>query len=100
MFIKSSLDLIVSHIQKGSRIGLVTDYDADGINSAVMLTKTFWRIFNYPQDKLVTIVNRRENGNGMNKLITGEVITEKEKHGLDLIILADHGSSNNESFKK
>jgi len=92
-------DLIVSHINKGSRIGLVTDYDSDGINSAVVLTKTMLDVFKIPKEKVVTIINKRKNGNGFNKILIDTVLTEKNTRGLDIIICADHGSSDNIAFK-
>lgn len=90
-------NLITEHINKNNFILLVTDYDCDGINSAVLLTKFFRDILKYKNFE--TMVNKRIDGNGFNKKLVSRIMEKYDSKKIDLIITADHGSSNNEEFK-
>lgn len=78
---------------KGNKkILIITDYDCDGINSAVVATKL--RDLYFDKDKIDIVVNKRKYGNGVNKNnFQGYNLEE-----YSLIITADHGSSNNNIF--
>jgi len=85
--------LIAKHIKKKSHIALVTDYDADGISSAAVMYRSFKEHFNYPTNKLSVMLNRRRDGNGINDTLLGRIMTRHNESPIDILILADHGSS-------
>ena len=91
--------LIKKHIDMDSYIAIVTDSDCDGINSAVVLTKGLVNILSVNPKKVITIVNRRKNGNGFNKELIEEIIKVDSKKKIGLLIAADHGSNDNDMFK-
>ena len=94
--VKEAFDLIMD-IGRESHILILTDYDADGITSAIVLTKYFKDISHYPNIK--TIINKRINNNGINPILLEQVLKLHKEWRIDLIILADHGSSNENEFK-
>jgi len=90
--------LVDKHIKNKSYILVVSDYDADGITSGVVIYKTLVEILNIPKELVKFIVNKRENGNGFNPTLTKFII---DKHGhAGLIIASDHGSSDEASYKE
>ncbi len=91
--------LIMKHIDMDSYIAVVTDSDCDGINSAVVLTKGLVDILSVNPKKVITIVNRRKNGNGFNKELIEEILKIDSRINIGLLIAADHGSNDNEMFK-
>lgn len=74
------------------KILIITDYDCDGINSAVISQKLIDKFLN--KDKFKIIVNKRLFGNGVNK----ENFKDINMEDYSLIITADQGSSNNHMF--
>lgn len=96
--IKEAATSIASYINNNKRIAIVTDYDSDGINSAVVLTKSFKEIFKY--DNIITIINKRIYGNGINSMLLSTLIEENNKNKIDMIITADHGSSDELNISK
>ena len=92
--------LLSEHITKGKRIALVTDYDADGLTSAVVLTKGLLKIFKCNPDNVIVFINKRNDGNGFNPTLTNRIITEHKKQFIDLVISADHGSADEASYIK
>jgi len=85
--------LLKEHIDKNSKILIVSDYDSDGINSAIVLEYFFKAVLKY--SNIDVFINRRKHGNGFNKYLTEDII----EYNPDLIITSDHGSSDNDSFK-
>jgi single-stranded-DNA-specific exonuclease len=93
-----SSDLLEKHINKENYIAVVTDYDADGITSAVTLYKSLRRIFGVKRDNIVVIVNKRKHGNGFNRTLVSRIEEVSSKRKIKLMITADHGSSDEDSF--
>lgn len=91
--------LLKKHIDNNSLIILVTDSDCDGITSAVVLYKGLKDVFNVKNKNLITLVNRRKNGNGFNKELVDLIIEKNKERKIDLLIAADHGSNDNDIFK-
>lgn len=91
--------LLEEHIRTGKHIVGVTDYDADGVNSAVVIYRIFKDIFKLDDKHFDVLVNRRRAGNGFNNELMGRIISLHKKHPIDLIITADHGSNDNNQFK-
>lgn len=78
---------------KGNKkILVITDYDCDGINSAVVTAKLRDKFLD--KNKMDIVVNKRKYGNGVNK----NNFKGYNLEDYSLIITADHGSSNNNIF--
>ena len=81
--------------QKERRSILVlTDYDCDGLNAAYVITETLKQLYGIP-DNVITIINRRKFGNGVNF----DSLNKVDLNDICLIITADHGSVNEEVYK-
>lgn len=76
-------------------IVLITDFDADGLSSAVVMEKCLTTI---NQTCYTTIFNKRNFGTGVTKHCLDLLFGIKEHTSIDLIILADHGSSNGPEY--
>lgn len=97
--INTGAKLIANHIDKHNYILIVVDYDCDGINSGVMLHRCFRDIFKYNTKKFKVLVNKREFSNGFNPKLHKIIMEHNNRNKIDLIITADHGSSDDEYFK-
>ncbi len=98
--IEKASSLIEKHLNKNNHIVCVTDYDLDGITSATVLYRSLTEVFNVPKYKVSVIVNKRKDGNGFNKRLLERIYELNNKKKIDLIISADHGSSDEYSFKE
>lgn len=95
--IDKAYELIANHVD-GSHIAIVTDQDSDGINSCVTIYKILIDIYKIPISNISVIINRRKNGNGYTDYLVNEILAVHEENKIDLIISADHGSSDNLAF--
>lgn len=91
--------LLKEAIDNDWHIAVVTDYDADGETSAVTLTKGLLEVFSCNPKKVTTILNRKKDGNGFNKTLVKRILDLNKTKKIDLIVAADHGSSNNPEYK-
>ncbi len=92
--------ILIKHIDNRSHIAVVSDYDADGLTSAVTLTKGLLEVFACDKNKVTTIINKRKLGNGFNPVLTEDIIKLHKQKPIDLIITSDHGSVDNPSYLK
>lgn len=76
------------------KILLITDYDADGISSAVIGERLLRMVL--PKERFTVVVNKRKFGNGISKELLDTI---PEINTYNVLITADHGSSNEEIFK-
>ena len=94
------VELIHNTIQGKYVIFMVTDSDADGTDSAALGYRYFKSFHNA---EVHVFVNERRYGNGVNEHLT-DLMTRKYYQMPDdvtvLIITADHGSSNESSYKE
>jgi len=90
--------MISDHIKENKHILVVSDYDSDGINSAIVLSKSILDVLNHKESKFSCFVNTRRDGNGFNKKLLDRIVDLHNKHGIDLVITSDHGSSDNKAF--
>ena len=88
--IKEGVDLFVQTIKAKGKISIISDYDADGIISAVML-KEACSVFK--ADCKAFFPSRLEHGYGLNEK-TIKSYMEFIKEPSDLLIIADCGSNN------
>lgn len=92
--------LLHKHISNNNHIALVTDSDMDGITSAYVLYKGLIEIFDVPKSKITVIINKRTNGNGITEKLLATIMDSHERSKIDLILTADHASSNGISIGK
>jgi len=85
-------------IEQGERIGLVTDYDVDGITSHVVLQQALTRYFGVAPELVQSFVGHRlEEGYGISPLLAERILTSAARP--DLIVSADCGSSDEERLQ-
>lgn len=87
-----AVNIITSHIQKGSKILVHGDYDVDGITSTLILKSTLQHL----GANVFHILPTRDQGYGMNK--DSVAFIEKEK--FDLVITVDCGIRDHEAITK
>lgn len=81
---KEGVDLILDTAEKGGKICIYGDYDADGVTSVTILET----VFKYLTDNVVYFVpSRFEDGYGLNK----KSIKKISDDGVDLIVTVDCG---------
>lgn len=97
--IEKGANIVKKAIEADKNILCVTDYDLDGITSAVVLNKSLLDILCVNPNKLHVMVNKRRDGNGFTPKLIERVLQHSERHKVDLIITADHGSVNEEAYK-
>jgi single-stranded-DNA-specific exonuclease len=87
-----AVDLIISHIKKGSKIMVYGDYDADGVTASSVLAEALNTL------QVVTEVylpDRVSEGYGLNKTALDEI----KEQGFSLVITVDNGIRNKEEAK-
>lgn len=84
-------DKIVEAVATGCVIGILTDYDVDGICSHVVVRQSLLR-FGVPESKLISLIGHRINdGYGISGGLVEKILALDERP--QLIITADCGSS-------
>jgi single-stranded-DNA-specific exonuclease len=94
-----AVPLLLSHLGE-SLILSITDSDADGVSCAAIVDRSIVDYFNHPKDKLITIVNKRVYGNGVNDEMVRRTLEIHKETPIGLVITADHGSSDDVRIKK
>ncbi|MET3574674.1 single-stranded-DNA-specific exonuclease RecJ [Bhargavaea ullalensis] len=82
----TAVELINSHIRRGSRIAVYGDYDCDGVTSTTVMMKA---LLSRGADAFYAIPNRFKHGYGPNT----ELFTELYEKGASLIVTVDNGIS-------
>ncbi len=83
---------IAQAIEKKEIIGLLTDYDVDGITSHAILLHALRDFFAFPEEKLQHLIGHRiEDGYGVSRGLVERILSNEQIP--DLIITADCGSS-------
>lgn len=82
---EAGMDLILSHIEAGSKICIYGDYDADGVTSTVIMIDV---LSNLTDNLVYYIPSRFHEGYGLNS----DAIKKINDFGVDLIITVDCGS--------
>jgi single-stranded-DNA-specific exonuclease len=89
--IKKSAIRIADAIEKGETIGLLCDFDVDGISSAAVLYSSFIDYFNYDPLKIkLYISNRMKAGYGFSEEVLDRVVNDTPI--ASLLMTADQGS--------
>jgi len=84
-----STRVLLDVMKENGKILLLSDYDLDGVGSAAIGQKFFSNVFKY--DNFEVIINKRNDGNGINDNLTEEVLQYKD---IALVMTSDHGSAN------
>lgn len=83
---------IASAIQNQQRIGILTDYDVDGITSHAIIYRALGEYFNFPRDQIDSLIGHRiQDGYGISPQLTERIIAQNIRP--EVIITADCGSS-------
>jgi len=83
---------IARALREGQRIGIVTDYDVDGVTSHALIQRALTVYFNYPASNIDNFIGHRVNdGYGVSKKLTERILSQPELPAV--IITADCGSS-------
>ena len=91
-----AVDKVIEVMSNNKKILLVTDYDCDGLTSAITLTKYFKEILKYHNTE--TIANERKYGNGINETLLKNILDIDAMTKVALVITADHGMTNNKEY--
>lgn len=79
-------------IQKQQRIGILTDYDVDGITSHAIVYRALNEYFSFPRDHIDSLIGHRiQDGYGISPHLTERIVARAIRP--DVIITADCGSS-------
>lgn len=85
-------------IDKEETIGILTDYDVDGICSHVVIMESL-KLFGVPEESMISLIGHRINdGYGVSENLVDRILTLKKKP--ELIITADCGSSDEDQIKR
>lgn len=95
---KEAGELIAKHVRVKAHIAHVHDYDCDGINSGVVLYKGFTKQLGH--DNNTMFCNKRKDGNGINDILFERIATVHKVNKIDLIVMADHGSSDERNISR
>ncbi len=83
---------IANAIQNQQRIGILTDYDVDGITSHAIIYRALSDYFNFPHDQIDSLIGHRiQDGYGISPHLTERIVAQTTRP--HVIITADCGSS-------
>tara|TARA_Y100000588_G_scaffold310178_1_gene335581 strand:+ start:29476 stop:31392 length:1917 start_codon:yes stop_codon:yes gene_type:complete len=97
--IEKSAKRIADAIENGETIGLLCDFDVDGISSAAVLYSSFVDYFNYDPLKIkLYISNRMKAGYGFSEEVLSRIVNDTPI--ATLLMTADQGSKDGDRVKK
>ncbi|MCX2525030.1 single-stranded-DNA-specific exonuclease RecJ [Larsenimonas rhizosphaerae] len=83
---------IAQAVSAGEHIGILTDYDVDGITSHVVILRTLNELFGVPRERLHSLIGHRiHDGYGISQPLVERTLALSPRPGL--VISADCGSS-------
>ncbi|MDQ6961809.1 MAG: single-stranded-DNA-specific exonuclease RecJ [Mariprofundaceae bacterium] len=86
---------LLKAIAKGEKIGVLTDYDVDGITSHVVILHAFLDFFGVKNENIFSFIGHRiHDGYGISHALVKRILSNTERPSL--IITADCGSSDEE----
>jgi single-stranded-DNA-specific exonuclease len=100
----TDIDLAVARIadakRSGEKVGLVTDFDVDGITSACVLKKAMIECLGFSEENIQIFVNKRMIfGYGFNEKALANIFENSGDNIPTLLITADQGSNDNAQVK-
>ena len=89
-----AVSALVTAIEQGKRIGILTDYDVDGITSHAILWHGLVNYFQVPRENIVSLIGHRlEDGYGISDGLVDRILEMPTDQRPEMIISADCGSS-------
>ncbi|NYS60666.1 single-stranded-DNA-specific exonuclease RecJ [Vreelandella salicampi] len=89
---RRAAERIAQAVSEGESIGILTDYDVDGITSHVVIRRTLVELFGVPESKLHSLIGHRiHDGYGISLPLVERTLALKPEP--TLVITADCGSS-------
>ena len=89
---RRAAERIAQAVAEGEAIGILTDYDVDGITSHVVIRRTLVELFGVPEGKLHSLIGHRiHDGYGISLPLVERTLAQKPFP--TLVITADCGSS-------
>ncbi|NAW32974.1 DHH family phosphoesterase [Halomonas alimentaria] len=89
---RRAAERIAQAVVDGEHIGILTDYDVDGITSHVVIRRTLHELFGVPEAKLHSLIGHRiHDGYGISLPLVERTLALKPRPSL--VITADCGSS-------
>ncbi|WP_442908329.1 single-stranded-DNA-specific exonuclease RecJ [Halomonas sp. G15] len=89
---RRAAERIAQAVVDGEHIGILTDYDVDGITSHVVIRRTLHELFGVPEAKLHSLIGHRiHDGYGISLPLVERTLSLKPRPSL--VITADCGSS-------
>jgi len=83
---------LLQAIEQGEQIGILTDYDVDGITSHVVIYRALTEYFGVPAARLMSLIGHRmQDGYGVSDGLVNRILDHSSRP--DVIITADCGSS-------
>jgi single-stranded-DNA-specific exonuclease len=99
MNIHKAVDRLVLALERQELIAIISDHDCDGQTACAVLTWSLLKIFEHPQDKLLTYIGHRtEEGYGVSTKLCERILTAEQLP--TILITADCGSSDHETIHK
>ena len=95
----NAAELILEHINKGSLIVIISDYDSDGCNANAFLFRALTEYFNMPKEKVIQITNERIYKNGVNMEMLKRVLEINSDNHVGLVITVDHGTYDDDRYE-
>ncbi|WP_158774970.1 single-stranded-DNA-specific exonuclease RecJ [Cobetia sp. L2A1] len=89
---RRAAERIARAVSDGEHIGILTDYDVDGITSHVVMLRTLTELFGVPNDHVHSLIGHRiHDGYGISLSLVERIMTLSPRPSL--IVTADCGSS-------
>lgn len=89
---RRAAERIARAVSDGEHIGILTDYDVDGITSHVVMLRTLTELFDVPYDRVHSLIGHRiHDGYGISLPLVERIMTLSPRP--TLIVTADCGSS-------
>lgn len=90
--LKLAVERLKKALELGETLGLLTDYDVDGITSHVVIYRTLTELLGVPPERIQSLIGHRiEDGYGVSDSLTDRILAAKQLPAV--IITADCGSS-------
>lgn len=97
--IQPAVERIAAAKERNEAIALVTDFDVDGISSAVVMFLALTEYMGFDESKVkIRVNNRNVFGYGFNELALNHVLENSKDDLPTLLITADQGSNDNKTI--
>lgn len=96
-----AVDIFATAIAQQKRIGILTDYDVDGITAHAILWYSLVDSFQVPREQITSLIGHRlDDGYGISEGLVAHILSLPEETRPQLIVSADCGSSDEPRIAK